>query len=66
MRRVWWGLLAVLLLAVAAFGGSLALFGLEALTTRANAGAWIFWFAALVVAPLAAVGLCAYKALKPR
>ena len=65
-RRLLWGLLAALLLGVAAFGTLLSVFGPEGLTTGANAGAWVFWFSALVVVPLAAVGYCVSKAFRPR
>jgi hypothetical protein len=65
-RRLLWGLLAALLLGAAAFGTLLSVFGLEALTTGANVGAWVFWFSALVVVPLAAVGYCVSKAFRPR
>jgi hypothetical protein len=66
MIRLIWGLLAVVLLGVAAVGVLLSFFGAESLTTGANRGPWVFWFVVLVVAPLAAVGFCAYRALKPR
>ncbi|HKI36963.1 MAG TPA: hypothetical protein VKA46_34240 [Gemmataceae bacterium] len=66
MRRVFWGLGALALLTVAAFGGLVALLGLDSLTPRANSGPWIFWFVVLVVAPLSAVGFCIHKAFEPR
>jgi hypothetical protein len=61
-----WGLGGLILLAVAALGTLSCASAAGALAAGASRGPWIFWFALLVVAPLAAVGFCAHQAFRPR
>ena len=62
IARFGWLLGAVMLIAIAGFGGSLCVFGWEAVATGANRLGWVSLFVAGVLCPLSASGWCLYKA----
>jgi hypothetical protein len=61
-----WGPLALLCLAVAAYGAYCCLFGVEALVSGANVASWVEAFVLLVALPLAGLTFCIFRLVRAR